>query len=137
MIKQLLVSFCVACVIMGCGAEESRTIDLPKEGLVATPYENVVPLIGKEALLLEFGSTTCASCVEMGKILRKIKEEHPKSHLYFIEVYNDKQAMQNYGIQMIPTQFYLNAKGEEVDRHIGAVSYEHLIAKLKEQKIIF
>ncbi|NCD11133.1 MAG: thioredoxin [Epsilonproteobacteria bacterium] len=133
--KQVMV-FLVLLLFAGCTSEEKSSVVLPSEGLAATAYEKIVPIIGKEAVLLEFGSTTCASCVEMGKILRKIKEEDPKSHVYFIEVYDDKMAMKNYGIQMIPTQIYLNAKGEEMDRHIGVVSYEQLRSKLKAEKII-
>lgn len=104
--------------------------------LEATAYAKTVPTIGKTPMLLEFGSTSCASCVEMGKLLYRAKQEYPQSAIYFIEVYKDKEATRNYKIQMIPTQIYLDAKGTEADRHIGLVSYEQLIAKLKEQKII-
>lgn len=37
---------------------------------------------------------------------------------------------------MIPTQIYLDAKGFESERHIGAVTYEQLIAKLKAQNVL-
>ena len=104
--------------------------------LEATPYVQIAPEIGKKPMLLEFGSTSCASCVEMGKLLYRAKQEYPKSAIYFIEVYKDKEATGNYKIQMIPTQVYLSQEGFESDRHIGLVSYEQLIAKLKEQKII-
>jgi thioredoxin 1 len=133
------VIFTVAMIgflFIGCGVEEKTASTLPKEGLGATPYAQLSPLVGQKAMLLEFGSTTCASCVEMGKLLRKVKDEHPQSHVYFIEVYNDQHVMRNYGVQMIPTQIYLNEKGEEVDRHIGVLNYEQLVAKLRAEKII-
>lgn len=121
---------------IGCGSEQTSS-SIPTVGLSATPYKTLLPLVGQKAMLLEFGSTSCASCVEMGKRLRKVKDEHPQAHVYFIEVYNDQQAMRNYGIQMIPTQVYLNEKGEEIDRHVGVLNYEQLLAKLKVEKIIF
>lgn len=105
--------------------------------LEATAYAKIVPTIGKTPMLLEFGSTNCASCVEMGKLLYRAKQEYPQSAIYFIEVYNDKEATRNYKIQVIPTQVYLAQEGSEADRHIGLVTYEQLIAKLKAQNIIF
>lgn len=133
----IFILISVIVFLTGCDSGKKNSSALPQEGLIATPYAQLVPLVGNKAMLLEFGSTSCASCVEMGKLLRKAKNEYPQSHIYFIEVYTDQQSMRNYGVQMIPTQVYLNEKGEEVDRHIGAVAYEQLIAKLKEQKIIF
>ncbi len=126
----------VALCFIGCNSEQKPLSSMPTVALPATLYASVAPLVGQKAMLLEFGSTSCASCVEMGKLLRKVKDEHPSAHIYFIEVYADQQAMRNYGIQMIPTQVYLNDKGEETDRHIGALNYEQLIAKLKSEKII-
>ncbi len=121
----------------GCSSEGKSIATSSQEVLPATSYAQLMPLVGQQAMLLEFGSTTCASCVEMGKLLRKVKNEYPQAHVYFIEVHNDQQSTRNYGIQMIPTQIYLNTKGEEIDRHIGVVNYEQLIAKLKSEKIIF
>lgn len=129
-----IITLLVASFFFGCTSEQSST--LPKQGLSATPYAEVLPSIGKKAMLLEFGSTTCASCVEMGKILYKVKQEYPQSGIYFIEVYNDQQAMRNYGIQMIPTQIFLNEQGAESDRHVGTLTYEQVVAKLKMERII-
>lgn len=133
-------------LLVGCGEAkvESKTpiaspLQKTQEAssiLAATPYAQIVPNIGKVPMLVEFGSTSCASCVEMGKLLYRAKQEYPKSAIYFVEVYQDQQASRDYRIQMIPTQIYIDDKGAEADRHIGAVNYEQLIAKLKEQKII-
>lgn len=134
-------------LLVGCGeAKEESKMPIPSplkktqevSGTVeATPYAQIVSQIGKAPMLLEFGSTSCASCVEMGKLLYRVKQEYPKSAIYFIEVRNEQQAIRDYKIQMIPTQIYLDAKGSESERHIGAVNYEQLIAKLKAQNVIF
>ena len=110
--------------------------EAPQGILEATNYTQIQPNIGKMPMLLEFGSTSCASCVEMGKLLYRAKQEYPQSAIYFVEVYQDMTVTKNYKIQIIPTQIYLHSKGEEVDRHMGLVTYEQLIAKLKEEKII-
>lgn len=122
---------------LGCNDTKVSAQEPLKTGILeATAYSKILPSISKTPMLLEFGSTSCASCVEMGKLLYRVKQEYPKSAIYFIEVYNDKEATGNYKIQMIPTQVYLSQEGFESDRHIGLVSYEQLIAKLKEHKII-
>lgn len=144
--KKIIVLALLTFVLVGCGEPkvESKTpaassLKQTHESslmLEATPYAQIVPQIGTKPMLLEFGSTSCASCVEMGKLLYRVKQEYPQSAIYFIEVRNEQQAIRDYKIQMIPTQVYLDAKGTESDRHIGATNYERLIAKLKEQKII-
>jgi len=145
--KKMMILAVLTVLLVGCGEAkvESKTpiassLQKSQESslmIEATPYAQIASNIGKTPMLVEFGSTSCASCVEMGKLLYRAKQEYPKSAIYFVEVYKDQQATRDYRIQMIPTQIYLGAKGEESDRHIGAVNYEQLIAKLKEQKIIF
>ncbi len=53
-------------------------------------------------------------------------------------VYADKakDLFQQYKIMLIPTQVFFDASGKEVDRHIGALTKEEVIRKLKELKFI-
>ena len=144
--KKMIVLALLTFVLVGCGEAqvESKTpVASPLKQtqeisatLEATPYAQIVSQIGTTPMLLEFGSTSCASCVEMGKLLYRVKKEYPQSAIYFIEVRNEQQAIRDYKIQMIPTQVYLDAKGAESERHIGAVTYEQLIAKLKAQNVL-
>ena len=41
-----------------------------------------------------------------------------------------------YKIVAIPTQVFLDASGKEVDRHIGALTKEEVVKKLKELKFL-
>jgi len=146
--KKKIILVVLTFLLVGCGeakVEDKKPIASPLKKtqeastamLEATPYAQIASAIGKSPMLVEFGSTSCASCVEMGTLLYRAKQEYPQSAIYFVEVYNDQLATRDYRIQMIPTQIYLDAKGAESDRHIGAVNYEQLIAKLKEQNVIF
>ncbi|WP_333804813.1 thioredoxin family protein [Sulfurospirillum sp.] len=144
--KKKIVLALLTLLLVGCGeakVDDKKPIPSPlsqskkiANSLDATPYAQISSEIGKKPMLVEFGSTSCASCVEMGKLLYRVKQEYPQSAIYFVEVYNDMPTANIYKIQIIPTQIYLNSKGEEVDRHMGLVTYEQLIAKLQEQKII-
>ena len=42
-----------------------------------------------------------------------------KANVLFIDVREDSAAAKRFGIQMIPTQIFFDAKGKEVNRHIG------------------
>lgn len=144
--KKKIILAVLTLLLVGCSeakVEDKKPIVSPLQQtkevstmLEATPYAQISAQIGTTPMLLEFGSTSCASCVEMGKLLYRVKKEYPQSAIYFIEVRNEQQAIRDYKIQMIPTQVYLDAKGAESERHIGAVTYEQLIAKLKAQNVL-
>lgn len=144
--KKKIVLAVLTLLFVGCGeakVEDKTPVASPLQKtqetsvtLEATPYAQIVSQIGTKPMLLEFGSTSCASCIEMGKLLYRAKQAYPQSAIYFVEVHKEQQAIRDYKIQMIPTQIYLDAKGFESERHIGAVTYEQLIAKLKAQNVL-
>jgi thioredoxin 1 len=91
---------------------------------------------GKPALY-EFGAGYCASCKDMEKIMSELKTTH-SDQVEFRLVYVDKEKplFEQYKIMLIPTQVFLDASGKEVDRHIGALSKDEVLKKLKELKFI-
>ena len=91
---------------------------------------------GKPALY-EFGAGYCFSCKEMTKIMAELTKSH-SDQVEFRMVYVDKEKplFEQYKIMLIPTQVFLDASGKEVDRHIGALSKEDVLKKLKELKFI-
>lgn len=83
--------------------------------------------IGKEPMVLEIGSSSCKTCVDMKKIIDDLKSRNTTLPIHIIDVYDDMNAFRHFNIQMIPTQVVLNAKGEEVYRHIGGLSGEEML----------
>ena len=100
------------------------------------PAQGAAPSPGKPALY-EFGAGYCASCKEMAKIMAELKPRY-SDQLEVRMVYADKEKdlFQQYKIMLIPTQVFLDGAGQEVDRHIGALSKEEVIKKLKDLKFI-
>lgn len=98
--------------------------------------QGAAPPTAKPALY-EFGAGYCVSCKEMAKIMAELKSTH-SDQVEFRMVYVDKEKdlFQQYKIVLIPTQVFLDAAGKEVDRHMGALSREEVIKKLKELKVI-
>lgn len=104
--------------------------------LQATPFAQIQKQIGKVPMMLEFGATSCHSCIAMGRILYKIKAKYPKSHIYFIDIYEDKESAKHYKVRMIPTQKYLDISGSVVDTHMGVIEQDELEKKLKSLGVI-
>jgi thioredoxin 1 len=94
------------------------------------------PPQGKPALY-EFGAGHCFSCKEMEKVMAALKPAY-SDQVEFRMVYADKEKalFQQYKIILIPTQVFLDASGKEVERHIGPLTKEEVIQKLKALKFI-
>jgi thioredoxin len=98
--------------------------------------QGAAPAKGKPALY-EFGAGYGVSCKEMAKVMAGLKTAH-SDQVEFRMVYVDKEKplFEQYKIMLIPTQVFLDAAGKEVDRHIGALTKDEVIKKLKELKFI-
>ncbi len=94
------------------------------------------PAKGRPALY-EFGAGYCVSCKEMAKIIAELTPQYSDQiELRMVYVDKEKDLFQQYKILLIPTQVFLDASGKEVDRHIGALSKEKVVKKLKDLKFI-
>ena len=91
---------------------------------------------GKPALY-EFGAKYCIPCKEMKEVMAALKTSHgDQMEFRMVYVDEEKPLFGQYQIVAIPTQVFLNAEGKEVDRHLGALSKEEVLKKLKELKFI-
>jgi len=87
--------------------------------------------------IYEFGAGYCVSCKEMAKIMTELKAQFgDQLEVRLVYADKEKELFQQYKIVLIPTQVFLDAAGQEVDRHIGALSYAEVIKKLKELEFI-
>ncbi|MEW6386222.1 MAG: thioredoxin domain-containing protein [Thermodesulfobacteriota bacterium] len=103
---------------------------------LAAQSQNPGPQPGRPALY-EFGAGYCYSCKEMAKVMAELKISHG-DQVEFRMVYADKEQdlFKQYKIMLIPTQIFLNAEGKEVDRHIGPLTKEEVLQKLKDLQLI-
>ncbi|MCL4502173.1 MAG: thioredoxin family protein [Deltaproteobacteria bacterium] len=101
-----------------------------------TQAQGSAPVKGNPALY-EFGSKYCIPCKEMKEVMAALKASHgDQMEFRMVYVDEEKPLFGQYKIVAIPTQVYLNAEGKEVDRHLGAMSKEEVLKKLKELKFI-
>jgi thioredoxin 1 len=104
-------------MLLGCSDSEATQ----------SSFEIAKSKIAHEAMVLEVGSSNCHSCIEMKKIITKLKTQNPNLPIYIVDVYDDMKSFEFFNIQMIPTQIVYDKNGAEVYRHIGGVTREELL----------
>jgi len=83
--------------------------------------------------LVDLGADKCIPCKMMAPILEELKKEYAgQMKVEFIDVWKNKKAAEEYGIQSIPTQIFYDASGKEVFRHEGFFSKEDILDKCKD-----
>jgi len=86
--------------------------------------------------LAEFGSDTCVPCKQMKPILEDVAAIYEgKLNVVIVEVYEQRELTQQYGIMAIPTQIVFDSSGQEVTRHVGFWARVDIITQLKEMGI--
>ncbi|MGD9719075.1 MAG: thioredoxin family protein [Sulfurimonadaceae bacterium] len=97
-------------------------------------YEAILAKVGKEAMVLELGASTCQACKEMKKTIDAAKAQNPDLSVYIIDLRENREAAQRFKIQMIPTQVVLDKNGKEVYRHIGGTNSAGLLKMVELSK---
>jgi thioredoxin 1 len=78
--------------------------------------------------LVDLGAGKCASCKMMTPVLEELKREFADLFsVAFIDVWEQTEAAEEYGIRMIPTQIFYDASGKELYRHEGFFSREDIL----------
>jgi thioredoxin 1 len=91
----------------------------------------------KRPALYEFGAKTCIPCIQMQKVMAELTSSHgDKVEFRMVYADEEKDLFRQHGIMLIPTQVFFNAEGREVDRHIGPLTKEQVLQKLKELQLI-
>ncbi len=83
--------------------------------------------------LVDLGADKCIPCKLMAPVLAELTQEYPgQLEVVFIDVWKNEGEGAPYGIRIIPTQIFYDAKGKELFRHEGFFSKQAILAKWKE-----
>jgi len=126
---KLSVYIILAVLMFSCGKKE--VTGLKQDGIVSTNEQNI-----KKAKItfVELGSVNCIPCRQMQPVMKSIEEKFgDQVEVVFHDVWKDKAPAQKYGIQLIPTQVFLDENGKEFFRHEGFYAEDEII-KLFETK---
>lgn len=107
--------------------------DASPDGAIAAAY-SPEQLTGQgHPTLIELGSDTCIPCRRMAPILAELKTEYAgMMDVHFLDVHKNPEVVDMYSIQVIPTQIFYDASGEERFRHRGYFAKEDILAKWQE-----
>jgi thioredoxin 1 len=91
-----------------------------------------------QVAFIELGSVNCIPCRMMQPVMKEIEAEYAgKMKVVFIDVLTDqgRPYLQQFGVQKIPTQVFLNAQGKELARHIGFYPKDSIVVLLASKGI--
>lgn len=103
--------------------------------LVAAPLPAADDTAPAKALprLIDLGAGKCIPCKQMKPILDDLAQNYATQfQTTFIDVWENREEGQRYGIRMIPTQIFFDASGKELFRHEGFMAKKDILAKWKE-----
>jgi thioredoxin 1 len=98
----------------------ANVVGQPKTSKSTTPSntKSGKPLV----IFVELGSVKCIPCRQMQPVMKAIEEKYGEQvRVVFHDVWTDEGRSQGekYDIRLIPTQVFLDAKGNEFFRHEG------------------
>ncbi len=83
--------------------------------------------------LLDFGMGECVTCREMEPIVRELADNYEgRAVIRIIDIREHRDLQAKYRVDVIPTQVFLNDRGNEVFRNVGPMTRDEMIAKLRE-----
>lgn len=86
---------------------------------------------------IEIGADRCIPCVQMQPIMKEIAQEYAGTvQVVFYDVWKDPTPARKYGIQLIPTQVFVDKSGREIFRHVGFYSKADILKMLKEKGVL-
>ena len=114
--------------LVGCGGSTGEAGPSP------TPAAAHSQSVDAKVTFVELGSDQCIPCKEMRPVMDGVQKAFgDQVEIVFYDVWEDPAPANEYGIQMIPTQVFLDDKGAEFHRHTGFYPQEDIEALLEER----
>jgi len=111
----ILILYCASNVFAD-GSNTSNIPPVPTPGLVT---------------MVDLGAHKCIPCKMMAPIIEELQTEYARrASIIFIDVWENREQAQIFGIRSIPTQIFYNEQGEEVKRHVGFLNKKSIVAIL-------
>jgi thioredoxin 1 len=103
-------------------------------GLVLITNNLDIDFSKAQVTFLELGADRCIPCKAMQPIMKEIASAYAgKVQVVFYDVWKDPEPGRKYGVQLIPTQVFLDRTGKEIFRHTGLFPKDELVEFLKKQ----
>jgi thioredoxin 1 len=87
--------------------------------------------------LWDFWATWCPPCKEMKPAIEALQQEYAgRIEIRSIDVDQDKELAQKFGVEAIPTLVFLDAKGNELSRIVGLVPKDTILGRFRTHGFI-
>lgn len=107
------------------------------EGSVLVTTDLNLDFSKHKVTFIELGADRCIPCKAMQPLMREIAKEYAgKVQVVFYDVWKDPRPARKYGIQLIPTQVFIDQSGKEIFRHVGFFPKEEILQMFKEKGIL-
>jgi thioredoxin 1 len=109
----------------------------PTQGVVLVTNNLDLDFSKYKVTFIELGADRCIPCKAMQPIMKEMAKEYAgKIQVVFYDVWKDPAPARKYGIQLIPTQVFVDQGGKEIFRHVGFYAKEEMLSMLKEKGIL-
>ncbi|MCX6843092.1 MAG: thioredoxin domain-containing protein [candidate division WOR-3 bacterium] len=128
--RTLTITFALALlVVAGCS---------PKAAPVpAAPRQSKTEAVTNLPKLWDFWATWCPPCKQLKPTIEALEKEYEgKVEIKSIDVDQNKDLAQKFGVQAIPTLVFLDAKGNELSRIVGLVPKDTIVGRFKAHGFI-
>ncbi len=106
------------------------------DGTVLVPDNLNIDFSKHLITFLELGADKCIPCKAMQPIMKEIAAEYKgQVQVIFYDVWKNPEPGRKYGIQLIPTQVFIDKNGQEIFRHTGLFPKPDLVKFLKKQGV--
>lgn len=127
--------FVTAVLIISCGESDSKE-EIKSSGQ-NTPEKETVSTANYKIEFVELGSVNCIPCKKMQPVMESIEKKYGgQVKVTFYDVWKDPAPGQKFGIQLIPTQVFLDDKGVELLRHEGFFPEEEIDKFLQSKGVV-
>jgi len=110
--------------------------ETPAKGAVLVTDEIKLDFPKHKITFIELGSVNCIPCRQMQPIMKEIAAEYPDQVLVvFYDVWKNPAPGEYYKIQLIPTQVFIDERGNELFRHVGVFPKEDIVKFLKDHGV--
>jgi len=133
-IKFILPAIFVAIMFFSCGKEEVKTVENKTEQNKSEQNKTISTNYKIE--FVELGSVKCIPCQKMQPVMASIEKKYSGLvKVTFHDVWKDEASAKKYGIELIPTQVFLDVSGKELMRHQGFFPEEEIDKFLQSQGV--
>jgi len=138
-VRLLLILFLLALIYFAClqdaddpSSENPTQSGASARGAVLVTDEIKLDFSKHKVTFIELGSVNCIPCRQMQPIMKEIAAEYPDQVLVvFYDVWKNPAPAEYYKIQLIPTQVFIDQRGNELFRHVGFFPKEEILKFLR------